>query len=169
MLIYNPAFDVKHCIYRFLSSLEIARWASVPWAVFRMLDLYRLYPKLLLEIKPFPKDLSTVKKKTVLIHRQYSIPQDPRKTLYQINPIHGVVANYLIAKGFISKKQFEIGRIEKTDLEMPQELKDIFTSDILVDQEWLTLLINHFPQSKFIGHDGIKKRTGYMEYRYDPK
>ena len=169
MLIYNQAFDAKHCIYRFLSTLETAKWNSVLWDVFRMLDLYRLYPKLLLEIKPFPQGIINIKRETLKLRNQYYTPQDPRKTLFQIKPIHNVVANYLVAKGFISKSQFEVGRIERTNLEMPKELKGIFENDILIDQNWLNMLINDFPQSKFIGQNGIKKRTGYMEYRYDPK
>lgn len=169
MLIYNPTFDAKHCAYRFLSTLYLANDESFVWSFFKLIDLYRLYPKLLLEMKPFPRDLNILKKQVSRLPDPYTIPQSPRKTLFQLQPIHNLVANWLIAKGFLAKEGFENGKVIRTNFPIPTDLIATFELDESLKTDWMKSLVINLPKSVFYGDKGIKKRTGYMEYRYDPR
>lgn len=169
MLLYNPTFDAKHCAYRFLSVLHLSNGRSFQWEAFKLIDLYRLYPTLLPTIKPFPRELSRVKKLLKSWPKQYTIPSDPRKTLYQIQPIHNLVANWLIAKGFLSKERFESGIVTRTELNTPEGLLDLFAQDTVINSKWFQAFIEDLPNAAFEGPSGLKQRTGYMEFRYDPR
>ncbi|WP_419779290.1 ABC-three component system middle component 5 [Maridesulfovibrio sp.] len=169
MLIYNPTFDAKHCAYRFLSTLYLSNDESFAWDLFKLIDLYRLYPKLLLGMKPFPRELNSLKKKVSKLPDHYTIPQTPRKTLFQLQPIHNLVANWLIAKGFLVKDRFENGSVTRTDFPIPTDLVVTFEHDESLKADWVMSLVVDLPKSVFGGDTGIKKRTGYMEYRYDPR
>ncbi|MDX2353240.1 ABC-three component system middle component 5 [Stutzerimonas xanthomarina] len=51
MLMYHPAFDANHCLYRIVSILRATDDQQISWPLLRMLDFYYLFPGQLKNIK----------------------------------------------------------------------------------------------------------------------
>lgn len=168
MLIYNPLFDARHCVYRFLSTIHIAGSIQLRWDAFKILDLLRMYPSLISNIHPFPRNIARVKKSLKNMPKQYTVPKEPRKTLYQLQPIHNSVSNWLIAKGFISKNAFLDGYIIKM-AESPAAMIEAYSHDTVLNSQWYQYLVEDLPAMNAIDFSTMKQRTGYMEFRYDPQ
>ncbi|MFM9745688.1 ABC-three component system middle component 5, partial [Streptomyces brasiliscabiei] len=54
MLMYHPAQDVNHCVFRLLLILEHTEHEKLNTDVYRLIDFYTLFPSLLKLLKTLP-------------------------------------------------------------------------------------------------------------------
>ena len=167
MLIYHPVHDINHCIYRLLRFLEKSDHERFQWDQLRLLDFYSMFPHLLKNITPFPRELRAYKKVLSRIPVSYeSIPNDKR-VFHEMMPIQNTALHNLIAKNLVDSEEFKAGLISRTSEPIPKRLESTISEDTIAEEEWFMFLVNELPLIDFDGKKGLKYRSDLMEYRYD--
>jgi len=167
MLIYHPAHDINHCIYRMLLVLESSKAEVLDWQVFRMMDYYILFPHLLKKIDPFPAALRAYKKILKEIPDAYEVIQNNRRIFFELENIQYTAIQNLTAKGLVCSEKFREGLVCRSSSEMPEKIAEAFNADERLNQEWFRFVVNELPFIDFDGKKGLKARSQLMEYRYD--
>lgn len=167
MLIYHPVFDANHCVFRTLLLLEEQNYCEIDIELFRLMDFYVLFPSLLKSIKPFPNQLRKYKKTIQLIKEPYEDIKNPNRIFLELRRIQSIAFHHLLSKQLIDMKSFDIGKIKRTKNDLPDSLLVSMEQVEYKKTEWFTLISSELKKIEFYGVNGLKKRTGLMEYRYD--
>lgn len=167
MLIYHPAQDINHCVYRLLLIMENSIHKEIKLDTYRLIDFYTLFPFLLSLIKPLPAPLNKHKSKFSNVSAPFEALKNTRRILFELENLQTVAIQNLLAKNILDKEYFEIGIIKRTVQLLPSTLEEELINSTLVQEDWFHALIDDFPKVKFDGKTGLKARTGLMEYRYD--
>ncbi|SGZ10440.1 ABC-three component system middle component 5 [Moritella viscosa] len=167
MLIYHPAQDSNHCVYRLLSIMENTKHEMINIDIYRLIDFYTLFPYLVSFITPLPTPLNKHRSKFKSIKMPFEALKNTRRILFELEHLQSVSIQNLLAKNILDKKCFEKGFLKRTETQLPQALAEELKSSTLVQEEWFAALIDALPNVKFEGKSGLKARTGLMEYRYD--
>lgn len=165
MLVYHPAFDLNHGMFRMLRLLEANPEHLMKWDTFRILDLYYLFPHLL-EAARLPRNMTKRKRDFGKLGSKYTRVPTPRMFIQQLRGIHESIARSLAAKGFIEPTKFEEGLLVRTEQAIPQELLRMF-ADAVDDAALVNMLAVEMAAIPLTGSDGLKDRTGLLEHRYD--
>ncbi|MDR3580447.1 MAG: hypothetical protein P4L44_10835 [Oryzomonas sp.] len=166
MIVYHPAYDVSHCLYRMLLLLENLPNNDIEWERLQLLDFLILFPSLLKNIS-FPSELRSARKTLTNIQEPYENIPNPTRLMFELDNIQKESVSSLIARGFIDKDKIYNNIVSRTNVELPMELSNKMLSDNVVKEPWFLLLVNNLSILDFYGAKGLKARTGMMEYRYD--
>lgn len=167
MLIYHPMKDPFNCIYRMLCILQDIELSVISSDLIKILDFYIVFPHLLKDIK-LPSNLSKHRKIFNNIKKPYENLPDARQLMFDISVIQDQVINSMIAKGVFVKDDFLHGNIKLHEFYIENtDIKDILVKAKFREEEWYNILINDLSKIPLLGADGLKNRTGLMEYRYD--
>lgn len=167
MLIYHPAQDINHCVYRLLSIMENTAHQKIKLDTYRLIDFYTLFPYLVSLIKPLPKPLDKHRSKFSDVSEPFEALKNTRRILFELENLQTVAIQNLLAKNILDKEYFDKGFIKRTELSLPSPLEEELTNSTLAQEDWFRALIDDLPNVKFGGKTGLKARTGLMEYRYD--
>ncbi|HIF9530255.1 TPA: ABC-three component system middle component 5 [Photobacterium damselae] len=167
MLIYHPAQDINHCVFRLLSIIENTNHQIIKIDTYRLIDFYTLFPYLISLIKPLPRPLNQYKKVFSNISEPFEALKNTCRILFELENLQSVAIQNLLAKGILDKEYFDKGFIKRTNYTLPPLLSEELSNSTLAKEEWFKALINALPSVKFEGKTGLKARTGLMEYRYD--
>lgn len=167
MLIYHPIFDTSHCVFRSLLLLQEQDSCAIDIELFRLMDFYVLFPSLLKLIKPFPNELRRYKKIIQKIDEPYESIQNPNRIFIELRRIQSIAFHHLLSKNLIDMENYRNGKIKRTTTILPEELLHSLDEASYNKNEWFALISSGFLQIEFYGSNGLKKRTGLMEYRYD--
>lgn len=164
MLVYHPAYDLNHGMFRMLRLLEKHPQKAMKWDTFRILDLYYLFPHLLGDAQ-WPGSMTKRKREFAKQGSKYTRVPSPKIFIQQIRGSHEAIARSLIAKGFIEPVQFNNGNLVRSPLPLPTALTDAFSSSH--DQVLVDMLATEIALLPLTGTNGLKVRTGLLEHRYD--
>lgn len=167
MLIYHPIHDINHCIYRILRFFEISEHTEVQWEQMRLLDFYSIFPHLLKNITPLPRELNSYKKILSRIPDAYESMPNDKRVFHEMLPIQNTAIHNLMAKNLVVSEKFIEGIVTRSDEALPEKLKAILRQDPLIKEEWYIFIANELPIINFDGKKGLKSRSNLMEYRYD--
>lgn len=167
MLIYHPSQDINHCCYRLLLILECSEHEKFNVELYRLIDFYSLFPYLLKLIKPLPNPISNFRSKFRNIPEPFESLRNTKRIMHDLERLQSTTIQNLIAKELLDKEALENGFIKRTEKSLPPSLLEQFNSSRLSSEEWFKVLINEFPKARFRGSNGLKSRSGLMEYRYD--
>lgn len=165
MLIYHPAFDLSHGMFRMLRLLEVNPERQMKWDTFRILDLYYLFPHLLKDAR-LPRNMAKRKREFGKLGSKYTRVPTPQMFIHQLLGIHESIARSLAAKGFIETARFDDGLLLRTDRVTPPELIRMF-AEATDDATLVSMLAVEMAAIPLMGDGGLKHRTGLLEYRYD--
>lgn len=165
MLVYHPAFDLSHGMFRMLRLLEANPERQMKWDTFRILDFYYLFPHLL-EAARLPRNMTKRKRDFGKLGSKYTRVPTPRMFIQQLRGVHESIARSLAAKGFIEPAEFDEGVLVRTERAIPPELLRMFADDV-DDAALVHMLAVDMAAIPLTGGDGLKDRTGLLEYRYD--
>lgn len=164
MLIYHPAYDAYHCLFRMIALIDHVNKIEVDKA--RILDFYLIFPALLAEVR-MPHNYSPIKKEAKKYSNDYRNPINGYSTFRDMHEIQMAAIRYLAATGLIELKPLEKGIIERTSKSIPDGLllsmRDFFNAK----KDVYTFIISTLSQFHLTGKDGLKDRTNLMEFRYD--
>lgn len=169
MLIYHPAYDANHCLYRLLAILQATTEFTLSWDQLRILDYYYLFPSQIKHIKPWPTNIKDFKSKLKSIPNQFEDINNPARVLYDLQAFQKTAALELIAKGIISKAEFENGVLKINGELLPENYIKLIESDDFLKSDAFKVITKALPKVEFNGDSGLKKRSGLMEYIYDIK
>lgn len=170
MLIYHPAFDAYHSVFRMLvvsGAVPVLELSKL-----RILDYYMCFPAEVSGIK-LPQSHSRIRKVARAIKNDYRGPLSALRTFRDMEPIQYSGARLLAASGFFDSRQLELGTVSRTERALPEDLvqaiqsesqKSAGSSRNVEVRDYVLYKLSGLPLS---GPGGLKQRTGLMEHRYD--
>ncbi|MDN4622701.1 ABC-three component system middle component 5 [Pantoea agglomerans] len=164
MLIYHPAYDAYHCIFRMIALIDHVNEIEVDKA--RILDFYLIFPALVSEIR-MPQNFSTIKKEAKKYSNEYHNPINTTSTFRDMHEIQIAAIRCLAATGLIEVKSLEKDFIKRTDKSIPDGLLLSMRDFLKSKDEVYNFIIVKLSQFHLTGKDGLKDRTNLMEFRYD--
>ena len=167
MLMYHPAQDVNHCIFRLLLILEHSEHESLQLDVYRLVDFYFLFPHLLKLLEPLPRPVNKYKKDIGQISEPFEAVVNTKRILHELQVLQSAAIQNLLARRLLDIKAFETGLLMRSPEAIDTNLNFALQESQYPNLGWFKALVNELPKVKFIGKNGLKARTGLMEYRYD--
>ncbi|WP_409994975.1 ABC-three component system middle component 5 [Rhizobium leguminosarum] len=164
MLVYHPAFDVYHGVFRALLLLEHTPRRSMPAGTLRIVDLYFVFPYLLATLD-FPRGTGAQGRKLAALPSRFNNLPSPRTFLAQSEGLHRLITSGLAGKGLISDDSLQEGYIERTPIQVPNEILEKADNR---DVELAKYLGTNIATIPLLGKRGLKDRSKLMEFRYDP-
>jgi hypothetical protein len=165
MLIYNPAYDVYHTMFRILQLLNKIE-GRVEIEKIRILDFYLVFPSELLEIKSFKGFKKYSKYLNEEINR-YERVINAKRLFYKMESIQLEAIKGLISYGLLEGESFKNGRLQRTELQLAEELSNQILEANSKNQNLISLLTGPLASMDLYGHLGLKVRTNLLEFKYD--
>ena len=165
MLIYHPAYDVNHGMFRMLRLLDRNPAHQLQWDTFRILDIYYLFPHLL-AAATLPRTFTKAKRAFGAQGTKYTRAPAPRIFIQQMSGLHESVAISLVSKGLLDAEAFKARTLKRTGKPLPPAIEDAFAS-ATGDQNLIDLLAVDLAAIPLSGHNGLKERTRLLESYYD--
>lgn len=165
MLIYHPAYDAYHCVFRMLTITDQHR--LLEFSKLRILDFYLCFPAEIASVQ-LPQEHIEIKKFAKAAKNPYRGPVSVQRAFRELDSIQSAAARLLALSGIFSPTELEEnGKIVRTGGNLPEELKaSIANSTEKLDsvQKYIVSKLAALPLQ---GIGGLKQRTGLMEHRYD--
>jgi len=165
MLIYHPAFDAYHCVFRFISLIEACTQLEVEKAC--ILDFYLVFPASIASIR-LPQELTSIRSTARRLENPYHDPFNAKRVFKDMRGIQEEALRCLAAANFIDADRFEGGVMHRTQRIISEDLKNTTTEFIRRGGETRQFVLQHLSKINLSGPDGLKARTGLLEFRYDP-
>ena len=153
-------------MYRVLLLLELHPEHRMPVDQLRILDFYFLFPHLLADVKLMRGHIRW-KRKLAATRSKYNHVPAPQMLLSQIRPLQEVALLHLAGEGYFDKQALDEKLAIKTSRSVPPTITKLF-SEQSDERELAEFLAKEVSKIKLTGVDGLKDRTGLLEYRYDP-
>lgn len=164
MIIYHPYQDINHCIYRLLSIL-IKMNEPISINKLRILDFYYLFPSQLKNIDKWPrKNSNNYKLVQNKIKDSYEIILNPKKLFFSMKEIQYTAISNLISLEII-KNDMEYIVLQKDFL--PNSFIKLYDRDPYNHSSIYNLIINEASKLDISGKNGLKRKSGLMEFQYD--
>ena len=133
----------------------------------RLLDFYLLFPSAVVEMR-LPRGATAWRKRFRGLSNPYVFPEGSSRSVFrQVRPIHEHGVALLAAKGLLDPDAFQEGRIESSFRSLPAGLAELVHSLTEPDAMVLRFFREVADQLALVGRDGLKDRSGLMEFRYD--
>ncbi|HUW50024.1 MAG TPA: ABC-three component system middle component 5 [Sulfuricella sp.] len=164
MLIYHPAYDAYHCVFRTLlltNSLE-----SIELQKLRILDFFLCFPSELSKVR-LPRQHSEAKRLALELRNDYHGPISMNQAFRDMEHIQLAAFKSLAASSIVDQVKIEDGVIKRTGVALKEELKRKIDAVLERDSIVVEYIVNKLGVLPLNGSNGLKDRTGLMEYRYD--
>lgn len=166
MILYHPAKDINHSIYRMISILiSVDDILSID--KLRLLDFYYTFPNLLKEIKPWPADIKASKKLISKIPEPYEKISNSSRLFYEISNIQKSSLATLHSKGILDDEKYRDGKLLLNVDELPKKLLQAIKDDEFLKSDVFKVISFDLLRTQWEGKKGLKSRTGLLEYKYD--
>lgn len=169
MISYQESFDAHHAIFR-LFRIRVAVGSDFELFVdhWRIVDFFMLFPFRLerMQLKTEHRSFRPVLRQ-LASSRPYETQPDDLVLLRRMEVVQYAAANTLVHEGFLGVEQFERGQLSATDKKIPDTIMESVDERNEADAELTKILVALATEYVFGGADGIKKRSGLLEYRYD--
>ncbi|MCZ8403614.1 hypothetical protein O9570_19325 [Achromobacter xylosoxidans] len=169
MLIYDPALDPYHGAVRLLTLVTAASEQKIDLTLdaARLADYFLVYPYKLHAFR-FPDEFKSMRTAVKEAENPYRNASGNRVAFERMRPIFLSTLSGLAAAAIIDDDKVKQGLIRRSHKMLPPEL----VSAIQHFRQRQSA-VGNFVLSKFIsiptnGKDGLKHRSGLLEYRYDP-
>lgn len=164
MLIYHQAYDAYHCLFRMIAIVDHVHEIEVDKA--RILDFYLMFPAMASKIK-MPYNYAYIKKIAKAYENVYHDPLSPASTFKDLQEIQTSAIKCLTATGLVEKEFYKKGVLKRTKLEIPNGLVTSLMAFINEKKDINEFILSTLSDFHLLGKEGLKDRTGLMEYRYD--
>jgi hypothetical protein len=167
MLIYDPTLDPFHSAVRLLATLERSSGPAIEFDLARIADYYLAYPAKIASVR-LPSANRAIKAAAKQLENPYRNPLEGKTTFDRMHPILLAASSCLAAAELVDASLLKTGRIQRTERQVPEALTTAVNNFLLrstVVREFILMKLILIP---LLGKDGLKDRTGLLEYRYDP-
>jgi hypothetical protein len=169
-LTYNEAFDPYHAVFRFLRlHLGCDIGAKLPFDTLRILDFYLLFPFRLQAMKLFVGDSSWRKiSRTYEDRAPYGTMPEDSTIFARMEPFQRAAAASLVKSGYLSPDEWETNEVQFKSEMLPPIVVERCSAVNAQMTDIIDILCQIKSRYPLGGRDGLKDRTGLLEYRYDP-
>ncbi|HEY5305330.1 MAG TPA: ABC-three component system middle component 5 [Pseudolabrys sp.] len=166
-LIFQPALDPFHAIFRVARILGHFDEPIVQDKV-RIMDFYLLFPFRIRTMRLMPRHQKF--KRLSIIYASltpYGEQPEPPLLFGRMEPMQLAAFETLASKFYINPSALASGLVQKTERDLPSEVAERASAlneaqpDLM---EFLGVLASEYDLT---GENGLKARSGLMEYRYD--
>ncbi|WP_175730358.1 ABC-three component system middle component 5 [Burkholderia ambifaria] len=164
MLIYHPAYDAYHCVFRMLLIAEHVTNIEIEKA--RLLDFYLIFPGMVRTIR-LPDTLKTLRSQAKVAANVYRDPVSGLSTFRDMRHIQEAALKSIAASGLINIKRFEHGFVTRTEMPIAPILKEKLNAFVSANGPMIEGILTGLSQIPLRGPDGLKHRSQLMEHRYD--
>lgn len=164
MLIYHPAFDAYHCVFRMLIICEKLGDLEIEKA--RLLDFYLLYPALVAKIK-LPRALRSIARDAAAVANVYHDPSSPSTMFRDMRHIQEAALRCIAAAGLIDVRRYENGFVTQTDVVVPDEMRRKIGLFLASRQPIAEFVFKKLAAIPLGGSQGLKYRSQLMDHNYD--
>lgn len=166
MLIYHQRNDVFHCMFRILSILKLLEGRKVEIDRLKIMDFYLVFPHLISNITlPRARGSSVIKKKAQTLDIPYENLPSNKILFSEMGDFQLQALDILRSKEIVDFD--ESGWLTVGDNFQDNSIKILVTDNGFTSKEFFEVLVNVLSQCSLHGPNGLKSRTGLMEYRYD--
>ena len=165
-MLYHPAKDLNHCIYRVISILVNLN-SPVSLEKLRLLDFYYLFPHLIKEISPWPSDIKDYRRTAFGIADSYEKITDKRRVFFELANAQKSAVITLLSKGILHMESYKKGELVVNNERVPKQILEMTQQDDFHSSDVFEVLVNGLALTTWKGNNGLKKRSGLMEYKYD--
>ena len=168
-LSYQPALDPFHSVFRLLRVLPYVESAGVLHRDHvRILDFYLLYPFRISAARLTPQHRRFRKFETSYEDRKpYGEQPDDVVMFSRMQPIQFTAMETLADKLVIDPTEWQHDRVRPTGTKLPEELAARVATANAAEPELADLVSVLSKEYSLYGQNGLKNRTGLLEYRYD--
>lgn len=165
MLIYHPAFDAYHCVFRMLALIDELPGVEVD--LLRICDFYLVFPAAISNVR-LPQSLSHGKRIAKAESNTYRDPLNPKLVFRDMEEIQLAALRSIAASGIIDRESFKAGFVRRNgSTKIPIKLLEKLSEFSNGSQSTFRFLVDEFSTIPLRGLNGIKHRTELLEYRYD--
>lgn len=164
MLIYHPAYDAYHCVFRMLVVAEHVKDAEIDKA--RLLDFYLVFPGAIEKIR-LPNDMRSLRQIAKDAANIYRDPVSSSSTFLEMRHIQEAALKSIAASGLIDIERYSAGYVERTAMHLPSAVTEKLHEFLSVNSAVVDAVLNDLAKIPLLGNDGLKHRSQLMEYRYD--
>lgn len=164
MLIYHPAFDAYHCIFRMLAVSESVNQVEIEKA--RILDFYLLFPSAVALIR-LPTSIKDARRLARAMANPYHDPINPTSMFRDMRYVQEAALKCIAASGLIDRDLFEAGFVKRTAQQIPHNLLRSAQEFLTNREPVASVVLNDLADLPLRGENGLKHRTQMMEYKYD--
>ena len=167
MLIYHPAFDVNHARLRIIQLLDAANPPELSFDLLRILDFYFLFPHLLAPIQ-LTRGMTRMKRDLAARANKYNRVPSPRTLIRQMEGVQETAVRALEATQLVELPLASISIVKRSSVPLPDDLVRVINEQPDAEKALAHALVTEVAKIPLNGPDGLKARTGLLEYRYDP-
>jgi hypothetical protein len=168
-LTYNEAFDPYHAVFRFMRlHLACDISARLPFDTLRILDFYLLFPFRLQAMKLFSIDTGWRRiSKSYEDRAPYGTMPDDSTIFSRMEPFQRAAATSLVHSGHLVPDAWGLNEVQFTTEQLPAAVT-LRCAELNKQMEAVVdILCQIKARYPLGGRDGLKDRTGLLEYRYD--
>ena len=168
-LTYEPALDPYHTAFRFLRLRPvIAAHGPLHKDHARILDFYQLFPFRIDEVRLMPKHRRYRKlAEKYKAAKPYGEQPDSRLLINRMEPIQVAALDTLAERNIFAPARWQMNEVSAADGPIAPELLQRLETASEQDEDLESFLHMLASEYKLTGADGLKDRTGLMEYRHD--
>lgn len=169
MLIYDPALDPYHSAVRILAILISAtdkRIVDLSIDTTRIADYFLVYPYKLLSFK-FPNEYRSIRSAVKETKNPYRHALGNRTSFEKMRPIFLAALSGLVAADLVNVDKLKRGIISLSGKCMPEDLVAAVSRFQKRQTTVGQFLLSNFLELPSHGKNGLKHRSGLIEYRYD--
>lgn len=170
MLVYNQAFDVYHSVYRIINILSYFEGEDVEIDRLRIWDFYFLFPEKVYNIR-FKREEKDIKNllPTLVVKKDnpYNQLLDDRKMFEKIRPYQMNALKCLASYGLINSDYVISNRVNSISKDLLENMKSKFLEMSAREKNMMKLMTSHFYLMPMNGVNGLKYKTGLLEFKYD--
>ncbi len=166
MLIYHQRNDVFHCTFRILSILKLLTNKKIEIDRLKIIDFYFVFPHLISNITlPRAKGNVLIKKRAQTLNIPYENLPSNKILFSEMGDFQSQALDILRSKEIIYFDEHRWLSVGKNFED--KEIIDLINANGFTSNEFFIALVGVLSQCNLHGKNGLKSRTGLMEYRYD--
>lgn len=168
-LTYNEAFDPYHAVFRFIRIWKGCKLeGKTHFDVLRIMDFYLLFPFRLQNMSFFSDDRAWRRiSKSYESQKPYGEIPDDLSVFSRMAPFQQAAVASLVHSKVLSPAAWANNQVEFQDCELPPNLVNRCMSLNASMQDIISILCDLRERYPLLGRNGLKDRTGLLEFRYD--
>lgn len=167
-LTYEAAYDPYNAAFRVLQILSFKSQLEMPVERVHILDFYLAFPYLIQKIRATRAIKAFIKaNKLDQLPKPYSDLPRPVVIFQKMRPIQEAAMQTLCLQGILDIDAYAQGTLRRSDFDLPSAFAFFLKEKNEEKHTILSLLVDVVGEVNLIGKDGLKDRSGLMEYKYD--
>lgn len=166
MLIYNPAFDLHHGVFRLLQILAASPGVEFEVSKIRLLDFLLLFPEQMENIR-FPAGSTQKRNLFTRETNPYRNIENPHRLFVELAPFQEQALHSLAAHEFIHLGRLKQDYVMRTPKALPPVLEQAVAARNTQTQHLIDVVSRDLGRLPLFGTNGLKSRTEFLSTRHD--